>query len=149
MGINSDRSLSGAVSDHELVSSEVDPPVLPAEVESHRRSQRAREKALTIERSIERLLLQACAVEVERYCDRMFWPGTAGAARASTAVKSSCDSPMYSVSYCPLYQDVSGVAAVTHVCEALGRSGVGDARGFRRLSDAPGQSHRCRSLRPV
>ena len=58
-----------------------------------------------------RVLLQACAVEVERYCDRMFWPGTAGAARMSTAVVI-VRSPSYSVAYCPLYPDVSGVAAV-------------------------------------
>ena len=102
-------SLSGAVSDHELVSSEVDPPVLPAEVESHARAA-ARKKSL-LSNADRALLLQACAVEVERYCDRIFWPGTAGAARVSTA-EIIVHSPTYSVSYCPLYQDVSGVAAV-------------------------------------
>ena len=106
--MNYGSSLSGAVSDHELVSSEVDPPVLPVEVEAQALAA-SREKALTM--SVDRrLLLQACAVEVERYCDRMFWPGTAGAARVSTAVVI-VRSPTYSVSYCPLYQDVSGVAA--------------------------------------
>ena len=106
--MNYGSSLSGAVSDHELVSSEVDPPVLPLEVEAHALAA-SREKALTM--SVDRrLLLQACAVEVERYCDRMFWPGTAGASRVSTA-EIIVHSPTYSVSYCPLYQDVSGVAA--------------------------------------
>ena len=102
------RSLSGAVSDHELVSIEVDPPVLPPEVEAQSLAAR-RGKALS-QNTARLLLLQACAVEVERYCDRMFWPGPAGAARVSTSVVivQSCS---YSVSYCPLYPDVSGVAA--------------------------------------
>ena len=101
------RSLSGAVSDHELLSIAVDSPVLPTEVEAHALAT-SREKALTM--SVDRrLLLAACAVEVERYCDRIFWPGVNGA-RASTAVVI-VRSPYYSVAYCPIYSDVSGVAA--------------------------------------
>ena len=96
------------VSDHELVSLEVDPPVLPAEVEAQALAT-SREKALTMSVG-RRLLLQTCAVEVERFAERLFWSGPAGAARTSTAVVNVrfC---FYSVAVCPLYPDVSGVAA--------------------------------------
>ena len=96
------------VSDHELVSIEVDPPVLPAEVEAQARGA-AREKALSTNTD-RTLLLTACAVEVERYAERMFWRGV-GTARTSTAVvlvRSHGDS----IAFCPLYQDVSGVSAL-------------------------------------
>ena len=52
--------LSGAVTDHELVSIAVDPPVLPAEVEAQALAA-SREKALTFTAS-RKLLLAACAV---------------------------------------------------------------------------------------
>ena len=71
MGYNA--SLSGAVSNNELVSIEVDPPVLSDAVEAQALSA-SREKELTITDD-RRMLMEACAVEVERYCDRMFWPG--------------------------------------------------------------------------
>ena len=98
---------SGVMSDHELVSIEVDPPVLPPEVENHALAA-SRETALAMN-TYRRLLLKACAVAVERYCDRMFWPGE-NVARTSTAVVI-VRSPSYSVAACPLYPDVSGVAA--------------------------------------
>ena len=96
------------VSDHELLSIEVDPPALPAEVEAQARGA-AREKALS-PNTDRALLLTACAVEIERYAERLFWRGPAGAARTSTAVVSVRDYS-YPVAYCPLYPDVSGVAA--------------------------------------
>ena len=99
-------SLSGAVSNHELVSIEVDPPVLSAEVEAQALSA-SREKELTITDD-RRMLMEACAVEVERYCDRMFWQGE-NVARTSTAV-IIVRSPSYSVAFCQLYPDVSGVS---------------------------------------
>ena len=76
------------VSDHELVSLEVDPPVLPAEVEAQALAT-SREKALTMSVG-RRLLLQTCAVEVERYAERLFWSGPAGAARTSPRRLSMC-----------------------------------------------------------
>ena len=96
------------VSDHELVSLEVDLPVLPAEVEAHALGA-ARAKALSTNTD-RALLLTACAVEIERYAERLFWRGPAGAARTSTAVVNVrfC---FYSVAYCPLYSELSGVAA--------------------------------------
>ena len=95
------------VSDHELISIEVDPPALPAEDEAQARAA-AREKALSANTD-RTLLLTACAVEIERYAGRMFWRG-AVPARASTAVVH-VRAYIYSVAYCPLYHDVSGVAA--------------------------------------
>ena len=100
--------LSGAVSDHELLSIAVDPPVLPTEVESHALAA-SREKALTITDD-RRMLLTACAVEVERELKRIVWPGSSGA-RTSTAVVIVRDHT-FSVASSPLYPDVSGVAAV-------------------------------------
>ena len=73
------------VSDHELVSIEVDPPVLPDEVAAQARAA-AREKALSTNTD-RTLLLTACAVEIERYAERILWRGV-GTARTSTAVVS-------------------------------------------------------------
>ena len=118
--------LSGAVSDHELLSIVVDTPELPTAVENHALAA-SREKGLS--QSVDRrLLLQACAVEVERYCNRIFWPGAQGA-RTSTAVVIVRDHA-YSVAYCPIYSDVSGVAAVLTSL----RRWDGDAQAWVTLS---------------
>ena len=87
------------VSDHELVSIEVDPPVLPAEVEAQARGA-AREKALSTNTD-RALLLTACAVEIERYAELLFWSGS-GQARSSTALVI-VQNRGFSVPYCPLY----------------------------------------------
>ena len=88
--------LSGAVTDHELLSIAVDPPVLPAEVEAHAQAT-AREKALS--QSVDRrLLLQACAVAVERELQRIVWPP----ARTSTAIVIVRDRD-FAAPYCALY----------------------------------------------
>ena len=71
---------SGAVTDHELLSIEVDPPVLPIEVEAQRSSRVAREGAVTFTMT-DGLLLQACAVAVERELQRIVWPGLDSHAR--------------------------------------------------------------------
>ena len=88
--------LSGVVTDHELLSISVDPPVLPAEVEAHAQAT-AREKALS--QSVDRrLLLQACAVAVERELQRIVWPP----ARTSTAIVIVRDRD-FAAPYCALY----------------------------------------------
>ena len=92
--------LSGVVTDHELLSIAVDPPVLPAEVEAHAQAT-AREKALS--QSVDRrLLLQACAVAVERELQRIVWPGAGGGARTSTAIVIVRDRD-FAAPYCALY----------------------------------------------
>ena len=93
--------LSGAVTDHELLSIAVDPPVLPAEVESHALAT-SREKALTITDD-RRLLLAACAVAVERELHRVVWPGLP-VARSSTAIVIVRNRG-FAVPYCPLYPE--------------------------------------------
>ena len=95
------------VSDHELVSLEVDPPVLPVEVEAQALAT-SREKALrmTVGR---RLLLQTCAVEVERFAERLFWRGAVPARTSTAVVRVRNDAVPLAV--CPLYADVSGVEA--------------------------------------
>ena len=94
------NNLSGAVTDHELLSIAVDPPVLPAEVEAHAQAT-AREKALS--QSVDRrLLLQACAVAVERELQRVVWPGAGGGARASSSIVIVRDRD-FAVPYCSLY----------------------------------------------
>ena len=99
------ESLRGVVTDHELVSITVGPPVLPASVEDHARAV-ARQKALSFTDD-RRHLLTACAVEVERYLRRIIWPP----ARTSVAVVIVRDhySP---VAYCQLYPDAGGLTAV-------------------------------------
>ena len=94
MGFN--RSLNGAVTDHELLSIAVDPPVLPAEVEAHALAT-SREKALTITDD-RRLLLAACAVEVEREMQRIVWPPE----RSSTSVVIVRNRD-FAVPFCSLY----------------------------------------------
>ena len=94
---------SGAVTDHELLSIEVDPPVLPIEVESHALAT-SREKALTITDD-RRMLLAACAVAVERELQRIVWPGSQDpmpAARTSTAIVIVRDRG-FAVPWCSLY----------------------------------------------
>ena len=90
--------LSGAVTDHELLSISVDPPVLPAAVESHALAA-SREKALTFTDD-RRLLLAACAVAVERELQRIVWPPV----RSSTAIVIVRDRD-FAVPYCPLYPE--------------------------------------------
>ena len=94
--------LSGAVTDHELLSIAVDPPVLPAEAETHALAA-SREKALTFGED-RKLLLAACAVAVERELQRIVWPGAGGGARASTAIVIVRDRD-FAVSYCALYPE--------------------------------------------
>ena len=96
--------LSGAVTDHELLRIAVDPPVLPEAVESHALAA-SREKALTIADD-RKLLLAACAVEVERELQRIVWPGSP-VARTSTAVVI-VRNKNFSVPYCPLYPETFG-----------------------------------------
>ena len=91
--------LSGAVTNHELLSIAVDPPVLPAEAETHALAA-SREKALTFGED-RKLLLAACAVAVERELKRIVWPGSGGA-RTSTAIVIVRDRN-FSVPFCPLY----------------------------------------------
>ena len=93
--------LSGAVTDHELLSIAVDSPVLPAAVEAHALAT-SREKALTITDD-RRMILVACAVEVERELRRIVWPGAGGGARTSAAGVIVRDRG-FSVPYCPPYQ---------------------------------------------
>ena len=111
MGVD---SLRGVVTDHELVSITVGPPVLPASVEDHARAV-ARQKALSFTDD-RRHLLTACAVEVERYLRRIIWPP----ARASVSVVIVRDhySP---VAYCPLYPDAGRVDGGAHERSTLGR----------------------------
>ena len=100
------RSLTGAVTDHELLSIAVDPPVLPADVEAQARAA-AREKALSANTD-RTLLLQACAVEIERELQRIVWPGSGGA-RTSMAIVIVRNAG-YSVPYCPRYQETRSQA---------------------------------------
>ena len=93
--------LSGAVTDHELLSIAVDPPVLPADVEAHALAA-SREKALTFGED-RKLLLAACAVAVERELQRIVWPGDP-AVRTSTAIVIVRDRD-FAVPYCPLYPE--------------------------------------------
>ena len=93
--------LSGVVTDHELLRNPVDPPVLPAEVESHALAT-SREKALTITDD-RQILLSACAVAVERELQRIVWPGSPDA-RTSTAIVIVRDRD-FAVPYCPLYPE--------------------------------------------
>ena len=92
--------LSGAVTDHELLSIAVDLPVLPTEVEDHALAT-SREKALTITDD-RRMLLAACAVEVERELQRIVWPGAGGGARTSTSLVIVRNRD-FAVPYCALY----------------------------------------------
>ena len=92
--------LSGAVTDHELLSIAVDPPVLPVEVENQALAAR-RGKALS-QNTSRLLLLQACAVAVERELQRIVWPGAGGGARTSTAL-IIVRNPGFTVPFCPLY----------------------------------------------
>ena len=94
-------TLSGAVTDHELLSISVDPPVLPATVEAQALAA-SREKALTFTAS-RKLLLAACAVKVERELERIVWPGSP-AARTSTAIVIVRDRG-FAVPYCSLYPE--------------------------------------------
>ena len=129
------------VSDHELVSIEVDPPVLPAEVEAHALAAR-RGKALS-QNTDRLLLLLACAVEVERYAERLFWRGS-GTARTSTAVVRvgwSVGRSFNVIAYCPLYPEVSGVDASLMSLrrwdeEAGGWSTLSDPDHYRLLPGA-------------
>ena len=93
--------LSGAVTDHELLSIAVDPPVLPTTAEAHALAA-SREKALTFGED-RKLLLAACAVAVERELKRIVWPGSGGA-RTSTAIVIVRDRN-FSVPFCPLYPE--------------------------------------------
>ena len=93
------RSLSGAVTDHELLSIAVDPPVLPVEVENQALAAR-RGKALS-QNTSRLLLLQACAVAVERELKRIVWPGSP-ASRTSTAIVIVRDR-YFAVPFCSLY----------------------------------------------
>ena len=91
------RSLSGAVTDHELLRIAVSPPVLPVAVESHALAA-SREKALPFTDD-RRMLLAACAVEVERELQRIVWP----ARRARPRRSSSCAIETSAAPYCALY----------------------------------------------
>ena len=105
-------SFPGASVGYEPVSLFVDPPVLPTAVIDHALAASRKKSLLT--NTDRDLLLVACAVEVERYVGRVFWPGEP-AARSSTSVVIVRDSRL-AVPYCPLYPDVSGVTlAVTLV----------------------------------
>ena len=73
--------------------------MLPVAVESHALAT-SREKALTITDD-RRMLLAACAVEVERELQRIVWPGSP-AARTSTALVIVRDRD-FAVPYCSLY----------------------------------------------
>ena len=96
------RSLSGVVTDHELLSIAVDPPVLPTTAEAHALAA-SREKALTFGED-RKLLLAACAVAVERELQRIVWSGAGGGARSSTALVIARDRD-FAVPYCPLYPE--------------------------------------------
>ena len=92
--------LSGAVTDHELLSIAVDPPVLPAAVELHAlAASREKELSFTDDR---KLLLAACAVAVERELQRIVWPAALLAARTSTALVIVRDRD-FAVPLCSLY----------------------------------------------
>ena len=93
--------LSGAVTDHELLSIAVDPPVLPEAVESHAlAASREKELSFTEDR---RLLLAACAVAVERELQRVVWPGViTKPVRTSTALVIVRDRD-FAVPLCSLY----------------------------------------------
>ena len=141
--------LSGAVTDHELLSISVDPPVLPAEVEAHALGT-AREKALTITDD-RRLLLAACAVAVERELQRVVWPGPLLGARASTALVIVRERD-FAVPYCALYPETF-VQALTSVrlwsddaqdwttlaASTTTSNGYRNAPGSRILVDVAGQ----------
>ena len=99
---------TGASVGYEPVSLLVDPPVLPTAVIDHALAASRKKSLLT--NTDRDLLLVACAVEVERYVGRVFWPGEP-AARTSTSVVIVRDSRL-AVPYCPLYPDVSGVTLV-------------------------------------
>ena len=118
--------LSGAVTDHELLSISVDPPVLPAEVESHALAA-SREKALTITDD-RRMLLAACAVEVERELQRIVWPGSP-AERTSTSDRHRARPWLPCAVLRALPDDALSVA---HVGAAVERRGAGldDADGW-------------------
>ena len=88
--------LSSAVTDHELLSIAVGSPLPPAAVETHALSA-SREKALAFTDD-RRLLLAACATEIERELQRIVWPGSGGA-RTSTAIVIVRDRD-FSVPYC-------------------------------------------------
>ena len=95
---------------YEPVSLLVDPPVLPTAVIDHALAASRKKSLLT--NTDRDLLLVACAVEVERYVGRVFWPGpTATPARSSTSVVIVRDRRL-AVPYSPLYPDVSGVTLV-------------------------------------
>ena len=98
-------SFPGAAVGYEPVSLLVDPPVLPAAVIDHALAASRKKSLLT--NTDRDLLLVACAVEVERYVGRVFWPGEP-AARTSTSVVIVRDSRL-AVPYSPLYPDTSGV----------------------------------------
>ena len=105
---------SGAVTDHELLNIAVDPPVLPVEVEAQALAAR-RGKALS-QNTARLLLLQACAVAVERELQRIVWPGGAGVpvvARTSTALVIVRDRD-FALPFCSLYPETF-VQALTSV----------------------------------
>ena len=104
------RSLSGAITDHELLRISVDPPVLPAAVEAQARAA-AREKALSANTD-RTLLLTACAVEVERELHRIVWPGSPVARTSTAVVIVSCIG--FAVPYCALYP-MTFIQALTSV----------------------------------
>ena len=137
--------LSGAVTDHELLSIALDPPVLPVEVEAQALAT-SRAKALTITDD-RRMLLAACAVEVERELQRVVWPGSP-AVRASTERSSSCATGSFPLPKCPLYpetfmQSLTSVRLWSDVAQdwttlAAG-TGYRTAPGARILVDVAGQ----------
>ena len=93
-------------SDHRTIESAVSPPTMPAAVDTHALAM-AREKAVskTTDRAI---IIQSCAVEVERFCSRVFFRGPVGAARTAEAIVAIMD-PSRPVSVCPVRPNVSGV----------------------------------------
>ena len=92
--------LSGAVTDHELLSIAVEPPVLPAAVEAYALAAgRAKDLSFNVARKI---LLTACAVAVEREIQRIVWPG-AGVARTSSSLVIVRDL-FFALPFCSLYQ---------------------------------------------
>ena len=96
MSTDIDR-FSGAVTDHETLNIVVAPPVLPVDVEAHALAA-SREKALTITDD-RRLLLAACAVEVERELGRIVWPPS-GRESTTVVIVRNRD---FAVPYCKLY----------------------------------------------
>ena len=144
--------LSGAVTDHELLSISVDPPVLPDAVESHALAT-SREKALTVTDD-RRLLLAACAVAVERELLRVVWPGSQDpmpAARTSTSLVIVRDRD-FAAPLCSLYPETFAQALTsvrlwdddaqdwtTLAASTTTSNGYRNAPGARILVDVAGQ----------